>query len=99
VLNQQLPRLRKSLQSNFLENGFSASSDGPPSGKPYFDKIPIHEHKLCLLWQLGRFALHVGGGAEKMAGVSKNTKLWLTFAGTAALYLIWKFIFNFWPLG
>jgi hypothetical protein len=33
-----------------------------------------------------------------MAGVSKNTKLWLTFGATMTMYLVWKFVFNFWPL-
>jgi hypothetical protein len=34
-----------------------------------------------------------------MAGMGKNAKLWLTFAGSMTVYLIWKFVFHFWPLG
>src|SRR3984957_10651003 len=30
--------------------------------------------------------------------LSKNAKLWLTFAATITMYLIWKFLFHFWPL-
>jgi hypothetical protein len=30
--------------------------------------------------------------------MSKNAKIWIVFAVTMGLYLVWKFLFNFWPI-
>jgi hypothetical protein len=43
--------------------------------------------------------LNAAPEADKIVDVSKNAKMWLTFAGSLGLYLIWKFVFNLWPLG
>jgi len=48
---------------------------------------------------LSSFALSAIPEADKMVDVSKNAKIWLAFAGSGAVYLIWNYVFNFWPLG
>jgi len=33
-----------------------------------------------------------------MAELNKNARIWIWFAISFTLYLIWKFAFHFWPM-
>jgi hypothetical protein len=93
-----------------LDPGFALwirHSDGifcgfiPPSDEHWrtWSKPDFASTTLCLLRELGSFALNATPETDKMADVSKNAKIWLAFAVSAAVYLIWNFVLNFWPLG